>query len=87
MQDQPAYVVVADIPVSWLDYCDRPPVAARPGLLVEVAGPTEEGVRRIEIWHPEAGPKTAVSPADGVTVRVLHARRFWTAPAPSSDPT
>jgi hypothetical protein len=48
-----AYVVVHDIACSWCEYerigreLLEPPPA---GLLAHVAGPTEEGVRLVDIW-------------------------------------
>jgi hypothetical protein len=51
-----AYVVVHDIACSWCEYervgrdLLEPPPA---GLLVHVAGPTEEGVRLVDIWAGE----------------------------------
>lgn len=56
-----AYAVVHDIACSWCEYEGvwrelLEPLL--PGLLVHVAGPTDEGVRLIHIWahdHPSAG--------------------------------
>jgi hypothetical protein len=48
------YAVVQDVPASWERYA---PIAAaideeRPsGLILHVAGPTDEGFRTIEIWQ------------------------------------
>jgi hypothetical protein len=51
-----AYVYVQDVPSSWEQYervegvlVDPPPT----GLLVHVAGPTDEGVRIIDVWESE----------------------------------
>jgi len=51
-----SYALVEDIPASWDRYCaiaqsirERPP-----GLLLHVAGPTDEGFRIIEVWESEA---------------------------------
>jgi hypothetical protein len=52
MQETIAYAVVEDIALSWPDY--RPEEGCPPGLLMRVAGPTDEGVRAIEIWDSEA---------------------------------
>lgn len=50
------YAVVHDVPASWSTYLegfgslgDRPP----DGLLVHVAGPTEEGFRVIDVWESQ----------------------------------
>jgi len=51
-----SYALVEDVPASWEHYREiaesirRSPV----GLLVHVAGPTDEGFRIIEIWESEA---------------------------------
>ncbi len=53
----PFYAIVHDVPASWEDY---PPElvalgesAPPEGLLVHVAGPTDEGFRLIEIWQAQ----------------------------------
>ena len=51
-----AYALVQDLPLSWEQYertaCHRvDPVPA--GLIVHLAGPTDEGVRVIDIWDCE----------------------------------
>ncbi len=51
------YAFVQDVPASWEQYprlvaaVDEPPPA---GLIVHVAGPTDEGFRVIAIWESEA---------------------------------
>lgn len=51
-----SYALVEDVPASWEQYS----VVARsighmpPGLLLHVAGPTDEGFRIIEVWETEA---------------------------------
>ncbi len=46
------YVRVTDLPATWADY--EPPrgllAAAAQGLIIFVAGPTEEGIRTVELW-------------------------------------
>lgn len=46
------YVRVTDLPATWADY--EPPRglfgAVAHGLLVFVAGPTQEGIRTVELW-------------------------------------
>lgn len=50
-----SYVLVEDVPASW----ERYEVVARslawsaPGLLLHVAGPTDEGFRIVEVWESE----------------------------------
>lgn len=51
------YAVVHDVPASWNAYLEgfesfegRPPE----GLLVHVAGPTDEGFRVIDVWESQA---------------------------------
>lgn len=47
------YAVVLDVPASWSDY-ERLAAIAEPapaGLVLHVAGPTDEGFRTIEIWE------------------------------------
>jgi hypothetical protein len=51
MYETVAYAVVEDIPVSWHEYL--PDDVPRDGLILRVAGPTDEGVRAIEIWDSE----------------------------------
>ena len=51
-----SYAVVQDVPASWHDY-ERVSAAAievvPSGLILHVAGPTDEGVRVIEVWEGE----------------------------------
>jgi len=51
-----AYVIVEDVPASWERYRGIEPVLARPapGLLLHLAGPTDEGFRIVEVWEDEA---------------------------------
>lgn len=54
------YAIVEDVPASWERYSVvaetlEPPPA---GLLVHVAGPTDEGFRIIEVWESEAAWRT-----------------------------
>jgi hypothetical protein len=47
------YAVVQDVPASWADY-EALAAIAEPvpdGLILHVAGPTDEGFRTIEIWE------------------------------------
>ena len=51
------YAVVQDVPASWDAYSERVEVIGAPlpeGLLVHVAGPTDEGFRMIEVWESQA---------------------------------
>jgi hypothetical protein len=52
----PAFVVVADIAASWADYpasglafADGPAI----GLILHAAGPTQDGVRIVDVWTSE----------------------------------
>jgi hypothetical protein len=51
-----SYALVQDIPASWEQYqgIARSLEIAPPGLLLHVAGPTDEGFRIIEVWESEA---------------------------------
>jgi hypothetical protein len=51
-----SYALVEDIPASWERYqvIARSLGRAPRGLLVHVAGPTDEGFRIIEVWESEA---------------------------------
>jgi hypothetical protein len=48
-----AYAVVQDVPASWADYEALAGIAgsAPEGLILHVAGPTDEGFRTIEVWE------------------------------------
>ena len=50
------YALVGDIPASWDRYAGLVPLLrdAPNGLLLHVAGPTDEGFRIIEVWESEA---------------------------------
>jgi hypothetical protein len=51
-----SYAVVQDVPASWHDYERVSGDALEPvpiGLILHVAGPTDEGVRVIEVWESE----------------------------------
>jgi len=49
------YALVGDIPASWDRYARLVPLLrqAPSGLLLHVAGPTDEGFRIIEVWENE----------------------------------
>jgi hypothetical protein len=51
-----SYALVEDVPASWEQYgaMARSLGQAPPGLLLHVAGPTDEGFRIIEVWESEA---------------------------------
>ena len=51
-----SYVLVEDVPASWDSYrAVARSLEERPrGLLIHVAGPTDEGFRIVEIWESEA---------------------------------
>jgi hypothetical protein len=48
-----AYAVVQDVPASWADYEALAGISgpAPEGLILHVAGPTDEGFRTIEVWE------------------------------------
>jgi hypothetical protein len=51
-----SYAFVQDVAASWQDYKDSMAGLMDPapaGLILHVAGPTEEGVRVIDIWESE----------------------------------
>ena len=48
------YAVVQDVPASWDHYAQLAAVLGNPGpdgLILHVAGPTDEGYRTIEVWE------------------------------------
>lgn len=51
-----SYALVEDVPASWEQYgaIARSVGPVPPGLLLHVAGPTDEGFRIIEVWESEA---------------------------------
>lgn len=55
-----AYAFVQDIAASWYEYKRLGPAANPPprGLLLQAAGPTDEGIRIIGIWRSEAHWRT-----------------------------
>lgn len=51
------YALVHDLPVSWATYEEVAAAALSElpmGLILHVAGPTDEGVRMIDVWHSES---------------------------------
>jgi hypothetical protein len=50
-----SYALVKDVPASWEQYrgMARSFEHVPPGLLLHVAGPTDEGIRIIEVWESE----------------------------------
>lgn len=82
-----SYALVEDVPASWEQYgaFARTVGQAPAGLLLHVAGPTDEGFRIIEVWQSEAdwlrfsadreAALRSVDPAAGArtVVRVLRA--------------
>jgi hypothetical protein len=47
-----AFAVVCDIAASWEAYAETVGEAA-PGLVLHAAGPTDDGVRTIDVWESE----------------------------------
>jgi hypothetical protein len=81
------YAIVHDVPASWADY---PPglesldQSLPDGLLVRVAGPTEEGFRLIEVWQSEHdwtrfrdGELPGLLQTDHITTRELSVAHLW----------
>lgn len=86
------YVRVTDLPATWADY--EPPQgllgAVAHGLIAFVAGPTEDGIRTVELWasrddwvQVRAGAEY-VAHDMGQAVRELEAPFTVTAVAPGS---
>ena len=95
------YACIHDVASSWANYeraaatlVDPPPR----GLLAHIAGPTDEGVRIIEIWDDEDAAArfrderldpviaTLTDPLSrGAAVRDLHAVHGWLSNAPGAD--
>ena len=51
-----SYAVVQDVPASWCDFERVSTAVVEPvpiGLILHVAGPTDEGIRVIEVWENE----------------------------------
>ena len=51
-----SYAVVQDVPASWQDYERLSAGVVEPlpiGLILHVAGPTDEGIRVIEVWDSD----------------------------------
>jgi hypothetical protein len=97
-----AYVCVQDVAASWGQY-ERAVGAlgypAPPGLILHVAGPTDEGVRIIDVWESEEswerfraeclGPAIAALGGPSrpeATFRDLHPEHLWLMEAPASCP-
>jgi hypothetical protein len=54
------HAIIQDLVVSWVEYERVAGALVDPtsgGLIVHVAGPTDEGVRTIEVWESEASWK------------------------------
>lgn len=67
------YAIVRDVPASWDQYANLRDGLLDPipdGLLVHVAGPTDEGFRIIDIWdsHEDYVRFRAGNPADVATL-------------------
>ena len=90
------YAVVQDVPASWDTYqhvlaaLEEPPQ----GLLVHIAGPTEEGIRLIHVWESQfawerfrderlAGLLRATEPSREITttIRNLAVKHLFTSRA------
>jgi hypothetical protein len=81
------YAIVEDVPASWEQYEPLGAVIADPipeGLILHVAGPTDEGFRTIEVWetreawqrfHDGAGPPEVSAPPILRELRAVHVVR------------
>jgi hypothetical protein len=59
------YVRVTDIAATWADYV--PPQGPTPaGLIIFAAGPTDEGIRTVEVWT-SAPDRAYLAPANSIT--------------------
>ena len=88
-----AYACIQDVAASWPQYerVAGPLIDPAPaGLILHVAGPTDEGVRIIDVWDSEEswerfqaewlGPAIAALGGPSrpeATLRVLHAEHVW----------
>jgi hypothetical protein len=77
-----AYAFVEDIPASWEQYEPVDAAIADPvpqGLILHAAGPTDEGVRTIEVWESREAwrrfrdGRPAAETGSPPTLRELHA--------------
>jgi hypothetical protein len=80
-----AYALVEDIPASWEQYEPVDAAIADPvpqGLILHVAGPTDDGVRTIEVWESRDAwrrfrdGRPAAQTGSPPTLRELHALHF-----------
>lgn len=97
-----AYVYVQDVASSWEQYERAVGALVDPapaGLILHVAGPTDEGVRIIDVWESEGSwqqfraefLEPAIAALGGpyrpeATFRDLHSRHLWLTEAPASRP-
>jgi len=97
-----AYVFVQDVAASWEQYERAVGALADPapsGLIVHVAGPTDEGVRIIDVWESKESWERfraeflapAIAALGGpsrpeATFRDLHPEHLWLTEAPASHP-
>ena len=76
-----SYVVVEDVAASWEQYGRFAAALAGPapaGLIVHVAGPTDEGFRIVGVWESESDWRNfaeRLSPAEGSAYRIRRALR------------
>ncbi len=74
-----AYACIHDVPSSWTEYERAAGSLVDPlpgGLLAHLAGPTDEGVRIIEIWDDEAAAARFHDERLGPLVAELSGTRF-----------
>jgi hypothetical protein len=93
-----SYAFVQDIAASWEQYEDlAAAIAARPdGLVLHVAGPTDEGFRIIGVWESEAAwerfeagrrhEHASAAPPAPITFRALQAQHIVYGRLPAAPP-
>lgn len=67
-----SYALIEDVPASWEWYAaiERSIADPPPGLLIHVAGPTDEGIRIIEVWESEAAWRQHAADLDAALASV-----------------
>jgi hypothetical protein len=93
-----SYAFVQDIAATWDEYAHlAAAIAARPeGLVIHVAGPTDDGFRIIGVWESEAAWRrfeaesqrehASAGPPTLITFRALQPRHVVYGPLPAAPP-
>jgi len=94
-----SYAFVQDIAATWEQYEHlAAAIAARPeGLVIQVAGPTDEGFRIISVWESEAAwerfeaesarKHASAAPSTRTTFRALQPKHVVYGRLPAASPT